>query len=35
MDVDRDGKLNKHDIEQMLHTDTLNLNKVDIQKMID
>lgn len=35
MDADRDGKLNKHDIESLIHTDTLTLGKVDVQKMID
>ena len=35
MDVDKDGKLNKNDIEQLVHQDTMNLNKLDIQKMID
>ena len=35
MDVDKDGKLNKNDIEKLVHSDTLNVNKMDIQKMID
>lgn len=35
MDVDKDGKLNKSDIEQLVHSDTININKIDIQKMID
>ena len=35
MDVDKDGKLNKADIEQIVHSDTISLNKMDIQKMID
>lgn len=33
--MDKDGKLNKMDIEQMVHSDTVNMNKIDIQKMID
>ena len=35
MDIDKDGKLNKNDIEQMVHSDTINMNKIDVQKMID
>jgi len=35
MDVDKDGKLNKNDIEQIVHSDTLSVAKIDIQKMID
>jgi len=35
MDIDKDGKLNKNDIEQIVHSDTNNVNKIDIQKMID
>jgi len=35
MDVDQDGKLNKNDIEKLVHSDTLSVNKIDIQKMID
>ena len=35
MDSDKDGKLNKTDIEQIVHADTTNVNKIDIQKMID
>lgn len=33
--MDKDGKLNKNDIEQLVHSDSLNINKMDIQKMID
>lgn len=35
LDSDKDGKLNKSDIEQIVHSDTSNLVKLDIQKMID
>lgn len=35
MDVDKDGKLNKNDIEKLVHSDTLSVNKIDVQKMID
>lgn len=33
--MDRDGKLNKNDIEHLMHSDTVTLAKVDVQKMID
>lgn len=33
--MDRDGKLNKNDIEHLMHSDTVSLAKVDVQKMID
>jgi Ca2+-binding EF-hand superfamily protein len=35
MDVDKDGKLDKNDIGQLVHEDTMNINKLDIQKMIE
>lgn len=35
MDVDKDGKLNKYDIEKLVHSDTMNVVKLDFQKMID
>jgi calcium-dependent protein kinase len=36
LDADHDGKLNKNDIENLIHSDTVSLNsKVDVQKMID
>jgi calcium-dependent protein kinase len=34
LDSDKDGKLNKEDIEQIVHSDT-NVNKIDVQRMID
>jgi calcium-dependent protein kinase len=33
--MDKDGKLNKGDIEQLVHSDTKSLNSNDIQQMID
>jgi Ca2+-binding EF-hand superfamily protein len=33
--MDKDGKLNKEDIEQLVHSDTKSLNSNDIQQMID
>lgn len=35
LDSDKDGKLNKDDLAQIVHADTLNVNKLDIQRMID
>lgn len=35
LDIDKDGKLNKDDIANIVHTDTLSFGKVDIQQMID
>lgn len=35
MDADHDGKLNKNDIENLIHSDTITIGKVDVQKMID
>jgi Ca2+-binding EF-hand superfamily protein len=35
LDFDKDGKLNKEDIENIVHSDTISLGKLDIQKMID
>ena len=35
MDQDKDGKLNKQDIEHIVRADTMNVEKLDIQKMID
>ena len=31
MDQDKDGKLNKEDIEKIVRLDTLSLGKVDVQ----
>lgn len=33
--MDKDGKLNKNDIENIVHSDTMSVGKIDIQKMID
>lgn len=33
--MDKDGKLNKEDIEHLVHSDTKSLNSNDIQQMID
>ncbi len=35
MDIDKDGKLNKDDLEQILRLDTVSLKNVNIQEMID
>jgi|LakMenEpi03Aug12_release.lakeMendotaPanAssembly.Ray.scaffolds.fasta_scaffold3291907_2 calcium-dependent protein kinase len=35
MDIDKDGKLNRNDIEHLVHSDTTSLQKVDVQRMID
>lgn len=33
--MDKDGKLNKEDLANIVHADTLSYGKIDIQKMID
>lgn len=35
LDSDKDGKLNKEDLSQIVHTDTMSYGKIDIQSMID
>ena len=35
MDIDKDGKLNRNDIEHLVHSDTTSFQKVDVQRMID
>ncbi len=35
LDHDKDGKLNKDDLSQIVHTDTMSYGKIDIQSMID
>lgn len=35
LDSDKDGKLNKNDIEKIVHADTLNLNSKEVQMMIE
>jgi calcium-dependent protein kinase len=35
LDQDKDGKLNKDDLSQIVHTDTMSYGKIDIQSMID
>ena len=35
LDSDKDGKLNKTDIEKIIRLDTISLDKVNVQDMID
>ena len=35
LDSDKDGELKKDDLAQIVHADTVNASKLDIQKMID